>query len=70
MTVWIVLHGKTEAVLTLTEPDVRPVDQNDLIAVRPLSHTAKAEADLNWLKDIESSEGSYISEVYTTTNVN
>ena len=31
--------GKTEAVLTLTEHDVRPVDQNDLIAVRPLSHT-------------------------------
>ena len=40
--------------------------------VRIGPYEAKAEADkfLTWLKDIESFEGSYISEVYTTTTVN
>jgi hypothetical protein len=37
---FVTASGKTEAVLTLTEHDVRSVDQNDLITVRPLSHTA------------------------------
>ena len=36
---FVTASGKTEAFLTLTEHDVRPVDQNDLIAVRPISHT-------------------------------
>ncbi len=36
---FVTASGKTEAVLTLTGYDVRPVDQNDLIAVRPISHT-------------------------------
>ena len=40
--------------------------------VRIGPYEAKAEADkfLTWLKDIESFEGSYISEVYTTKTVN
>ena len=40
--------------------------------VRIGPYEAKAEADkfLDWLKDIDSFEGSYISEVYTTTTVN
>jgi hypothetical protein len=37
---FVTASGKTEAVLTLTEHDVRAVDRNDLIAVRPLRHTA------------------------------
>ena len=37
---FITASGRTEAVVTLTDHDVRPVGQNDLIAVRPFSHSA------------------------------
>ena len=34
---FVTASGKTEVVLTVTEHKARPVDQNDLIAVRPRS---------------------------------
>ena len=37
---FVAASDKAEAVLTLTEHDAPPIDQNDLIAVRPFRYTA------------------------------
>ena len=37
----VTASGKTEVDMMLPEHDVRPVDQRNLIAVRPVSHTAE-----------------------------
>jgi hypothetical protein len=34
--------GKTQAVVTLTTDDVRPVLDDDLVAVRPIGHETRA----------------------------
>ena len=36
----VTASGKTEALLTLGATDVRPVADNDLVAVRPYRHSA------------------------------
>jgi hypothetical protein len=37
---FVTASGHTRAVVTLTTADVRPVEETDLIAVRPLARTA------------------------------
>lgn len=37
---FVTASGATEALVTLTEADVRPVVENDLVAVRPYTRTA------------------------------
>ena len=37
---FVTASGRTEALVTLTAPDVRPVVENDLVAVRPYRRTA------------------------------
>lgn len=37
---FVTASGRTEALATLTEADVRPVVANDLVAVRPYRRTA------------------------------
>lgn len=41
---FVTASGRTEAVVTLSENDVRSVYENDLIAVRPFSHSAHRSA--------------------------
>jgi hypothetical protein len=37
---FVTASGRTEALVTLTTADVRPVVENDLVAVRPFSKSA------------------------------
>ena len=37
---FVTASGRTEALITLTSKDVRPVVENDLVSVRPFSRSA------------------------------